>query len=94
MEQSPDLHNGSARASRVIDGLLMVAIGVSGVSGVAAVLGVAAMPLLLAARYWQAPEVPRIVMLPVGLMLLAVAQYFMGKIPYFGQMLLYTLYLN
>jgi O-antigen ligase len=58
----------------------------------AAVLGLCAMPLLLTTRYWQAPEVPRIVMLPVGLMLLVVIQFLLGSIPQFDHVMLLGLY--
>ena len=59
----------------------------------AVVLGLCAMPLLIARRYWQQPEIPRIVLLPVGLMLLVLLQFAIGKIDYFSQTLLFTLYL-
>ena len=59
----------------------------------AAVLGLCAMSLLVAQRHWQQPEIPRIVLLPIGLMLLALMQFALGKVPYFGQTLLITLYL-
>jgi len=59
----------------------------------AAVLGLVAMILLLTAGYWRKAEVPHIVLLPVALMLLVVVQFALGKVVYFGQMLLYTLYL-
>ncbi|HEY5994318.1 MAG TPA: Wzy polymerase domain-containing protein [Gallionellaceae bacterium] len=58
-----------------------------------AVLGLAAMILLLGKGYWQQAEIPRIVLLPIGIMLLVVLQFLLGKVVYFGQMLLYTLYL-
>ncbi len=58
-----------------------------------AVLGLAATTLLLGKGYWQKAEIPRIVLLPIGIMLLVVAQFLLGKVVYFGQMLLYTLYL-
>jgi len=57
-----------------------------------AALGLAAMLLLLSGDYWRQAEIPRIVLLPVGMMLLVVVQYALGQLPYFGQMLLYTLY--
>ena len=59
----------------------------------AAVLGLCAMPLLITQRYWQQPEIPRVVLLPIGLMLLVLVQFFLGKIDYFSQTLLITLYL-
>lgn len=59
----------------------------------AAVLGLCAASLLLAGQNWAQPEVPRIVLLPLGLLLLAVLQYLLGKITYFDQMLLFTLYM-
>jgi len=67
-----------------------------------ALLGLCAMLPLLGAEYWRRAEVPRILLLPVGLMLLGVLQYALGWLPYleqwrkvgyFGQMLLYALYL-
>lgn len=58
-----------------------------------AVLGLGGATLLLGAAYWRQAELPRIVVLPVGLLLLVVVQYALGKIPYFGQMLLIALYL-
>ena len=54
----------------------------------AALLGLCALPLLLTTRYWQAPEVPRIVMLPIGLMLLLMVQFFAGRINYFDHLML------
>lgn len=59
----------------------------------AVVLGLAATTLLLTKGYWQKAEVPHSVLLPIALLLLVVVQYALGKIPYFGQMLLYALYL-
>ncbi len=58
-----------------------------------ALLGLAAATLLLGKDYWRRAEMPRIVLLPIGLMLLVVVQFLLGKVPYFGQMMLYTLYL-
>jgi O-antigen ligase len=57
------------------------------------VLGLCAMPMLVTQRYWQQPEIPRIVLLPMGLMLLVLVQFAFGKIGYFNQALLITLYL-
>ena len=59
----------------------------------AAVLGLCAMPLLVTQRYWQQPKIPRIVLLPIGWMLLVLVQFAFGKIEYFSQTLLFTLYL-
>jgi O-antigen ligase len=59
----------------------------------AAMLGLFAMPLLLTRPFWQQPQIPRIVLLPVGLMLLVLLQFALGKIGYFSQTLLFTLYL-
>jgi O-antigen ligase len=58
----------------------------------AGLLGLCALPLLLTAGYWQAPEVPRIVMLPIGLMLLLMVQFFVGRITYFDHLMLLALY--
>ena len=58
----------------------------------AGLLGLCAMPLLLTRRYWQAPEVPRIVMLPIGLMLLLMVQFLAGRISYFDHLMLLALY--
>jgi len=58
----------------------------------AALLGLCAMPLLLTARYWQAPEVPRIVMLPIGLMLLLMVQFFLGRVIHFDHLMMMGLY--
>ncbi len=55
-------------------------------------LGLCALPLLLTRRYWQAPEVPRIVMLPIGLMLLLMIQFFTGHINHFDHLMLMSLY--
>ncbi|MDD5059327.1 MAG: Wzy polymerase domain-containing protein [Sideroxydans sp.] len=57
-----------------------------------AILGLCAMPLLLTARYWQAPEVPRIVLLPLGLMMVVMVQFFIGRIGYLDQLLMLSLY--
>lgn len=59
----------------------------------AAMLGLGAMLLLLGKRYWQQPEVPRIVLLPIGLMLIIVAQFALDKVAYFSHTLLTSLYL-
>jgi O-antigen ligase len=58
----------------------------------AAILSLCAMPLLVSKRYWQQPELPRIVLLPIGMVLLLLVQYLLGKIPSFDQTLLLALY--
>lgn len=58
----------------------------------AGLLGLCALPLLLTTRYWQAPEVPRIVMLPIGLMLLLIVQFGVGRITQFDHLMLLSLY--
>jgi len=59
----------------------------------AALLGLGAMLLLLSRRYWQKPEIPRVVLLAVGMLVVVVVQLLLGKIAYQGQALLYALYL-
>ena len=59
----------------------------------AAILGLSASVFLLGKQHWVQPEIPRIVLLPVGLMLLALLQFMLGKITYFDQALLFTLYM-
>ena len=59
----------------------------------AAILGLCAMPLLATQRYWKQPEIPRIVLLPVGLSLLVWLQFAVGKVGYLDQALLVVLYL-
>ncbi len=56
------------------------------------VLGMAAMFVLLTKQYWQAPEVPRIVLLPLVLIAIVLVQLALGKVVYFQQGLLYVLY--
>ncbi|OGS83111.1 MAG: hypothetical protein A2061_03415 [Gallionellales bacterium GWA2_59_43] len=58
-----------------------------------ALLGVAALTLLVGREYWLRPEIPRIVQFPVGLAALALLQLALGKMAYFDQALLYSLYL-
>ncbi len=55
-------------------------------------LGLCALPLLLTTRYWQQPQVPRIVLLPIGLMLVMLVQFLIGRISYFDHLLLLSLY--
>ncbi len=59
----------------------------------AAVLGLCAMPLLATNRYWLQPEIPRIALLPIGLLLLGMMQFVLGRVSYFDQILLLALYL-
>jgi O-antigen ligase len=58
----------------------------------AAMLGLFAATLLLTRRYWENPEIPRIVLLPFGLILLVLVQFALGKIGYLSQTLLFTSY--
>jgi len=58
----------------------------------AGMLGLCAMPLLLTSRYWQMPEVPRLVLLPISLMLLVMIQFFAGLVMHFDHMMLLVLY--
>ena len=58
----------------------------------AAMLGLCAMPFLVTSRFWQQPEIPRIVLLPIGLIGLVLVQFAFGRIVYFSQTLLFTLY--
>lgn len=59
----------------------------------AALLGVCALPLLITPRYWQAPQVPGIVLLPIGLMLILLVQFMLGRIIHFDHVLMLSLYL-
>lgn len=59
----------------------------------AAFLGLGASALLLTRQYWQRPEIPRIALLPIALMLLVLLQYVLGRTTYFDQTLLFTLYM-
>lgn len=58
----------------------------------AVLLSLCALPLLVSKRYWQQPEIPRIVLLPIGMVLLLLVQYLLGKVPSFDQTLLLTMY--
>jgi O-antigen ligase len=58
-----------------------------------ALIGMLALTLLLARDYWQQPQIPRIVQLPAALIAVVLLQAALGKIAYFDQALLYTLYL-
>lgn len=59
----------------------------------AALLGVCALPLLLTRHYWQAPQVPGIVLLPIGLMLILLLQFMLGLVIHFDHVLMLSLYL-
>jgi len=59
----------------------------------AALFGLCATPLLATQRYWQQPKIPRIVLLPIGFLLLLWLQFFLGKVAYLSQTLLVSLYL-
>jgi O-antigen ligase len=58
-----------------------------------ALLGIAALTLLVGRAYWQRPEIPRIAQLPVGLAMIALLQWALGMMAYSDQALLYALYL-
>lgn len=58
----------------------------------AVVLSLCALPLLVGKSYWLKPELPRIVLLPIGMMLLLLVQNLLGKVPSFDQTLLLTMY--
>jgi O-antigen ligase len=57
-----------------------------------ALLGLLALPLLLTARFWRAPQVPGIVLLPIGMMMLLLLQFMFGQVAHFDQVLLLSLY--
>jgi O-antigen ligase len=59
----------------------------------AAFFGFCALPLLLTRRYWQQAEIPRIVLLPLGFLLLLWLQLSMGRVAYLSQAILTSLYL-
>ncbi len=56
------------------------------------VLSLCALPLLVTKRNWAQPELPRIVLLPIGMMLLLLVQNLLGRVPSFDQTLLLTMY--
>jgi O-antigen ligase len=60
---------------------------------IAAALGLGGMGLLVTRRYWRLAEIPRIVLLPLGFVLLLWLQFALGKLPYLAQTILLTLYL-
>ena len=59
----------------------------------AGMFGLCAMLLLVTRRYWQQAEIPRIVLLPLGFLLLLWLQFSLGRVAYLGQTLLVSLYL-
>jgi len=59
----------------------------------AAMFGLCAMPLLVTRSYWQQPKIPRIVLLPIGFMLLLMLQLFLGKVAYLSEAILAASYL-
>ena len=58
-----------------------------------ALLGAMALFLLAARDFWKQPEVPRIVQLPIALIVVVLLQLILSKVAYFNQALLYILYL-
>lgn len=58
-----------------------------------ALLGVLALLALALRDLWQQPEIPRIVQLPLALVVVVLLQLALGKMAYFDQALLYILYL-
>jgi Virulence factor membrane-bound polymerase, C-terminal/O-Antigen ligase len=60
--------------------------------GTAAICGLCAMILLVTRHYWQQPEIPRIALLPVGLLLLVWLQFALGRVEYLSQALVATMY--
>lgn len=57
-----------------------------------ALLGVLAMGILAGRAFWRSHRVPRIALLPLLLIVIAIVQWRMGMVPYFDQVLLYVLY--
>jgi O-antigen ligase len=55
-------------------------------------LSLCALPLLASKRYWWQPELPRVVLLPIGMVLLLLVQYLLGKVSSLEQTLLLTMY--
>ncbi len=56
-------------------------------------LGVLAACFLLLGKYWLAPRIPPVVLFPVGLIVVILVQYAVGKISYFEQATLFILYM-
>ncbi len=61
---------------------------------IAAFFGLCASGLLLTKSYWQQPEIPRVVLLPAGLSILILLQFFLGRVEYFSQALMAIMYLT
>jgi len=59
-----------------------------------ALLGVLGLIVLFAPDFWQKPEVPRIVQLPLALIVVIFLQWSIGMLAYFDQALLFVLYLT
>jgi len=57
-----------------------------------ALLGGIALFLLFTADSWQKPEIPRILQLPLGLIVVLLLQFGLGRLEYMDQVLLYLLY--
>lgn len=60
----------------------------------AAALGLAATPILATRRFWLQARIPKIVILPIGLLLLGAIQFGLGRITYSDQLGLLILYLS
>ena len=56
---------------------------------IAGILGLCAVPLLIASRI----EVPRIVLLPIGMILVVMAQFLIGRVDYVDQIALFSMYM-
>ena len=59
----------------------------------AALLGLCATAVLLLPRFWRQPKIPRITLLPLGLMLVVWVQFLLDRVTYYDQALLTSLYL-
>ena len=59
---------------------------------VAVLLSLCALPLLTGKHYWQQAALPRVILLPVGMLLLLLVQYLLGRVPSFDQTMLYAMY--
>jgi hypothetical protein len=58
----------------------------------AASLGLLAMIPVTGRKFRETQEIPRIVLLPAGMLLIVILQYMLGKITYLGQAMLFCLY--